>query len=153
MDELQQGFEIAGTGIGVVFAALVSLAVVTALLGKALNRGKAEPASETATPAPAAADAGAASALAESDTDPAMVAAIVVAVHFVRRGLGTLDCPGGAAAVARDGWRVACAGTAGANGLPGVFASALGRTVDDLYLHLKERSANRRNPLRQQFLQ
>ena len=36
---------------------------------------------------------------------------------------------------------------------PREFASALGRTVDDLYLHLKERSANRRNPLRQQFLQ
>ena len=91
MDELQQGFEIAGTGIGVVFAALVSLAVVTALLGKALNRGKAEPASETATPAPAAADADAdaASAPAESDTDPAMVAAMVAAVHFMRRGLGS----------------------------------------------------------------
>ena len=87
MDELQQGFEIAGTGIGVVFAALVSLAVVTALLGKALNRGKAEPASETATPAPAAADADAASAPAESDTDPAMVAAMVAAVQFVRRGI------------------------------------------------------------------
>ena len=118
MDELQQGFEIAGTGIGVVFAALVSLAVVTALLGKALNRGKAEPASETAPPAPAAADAGAASAPAESGTDPAMVAAMVAAVQFVRRGLGTLD-GGGAAAIARDGRSVACAGTAGANGLPG----------------------------------
>ena len=93
MDELQQGFEIAGTGIGVVFAALVSLAVVTALLGKALNRGKAEPASETAPPAPAAADAGAASAPAESDTDPAMVAAMVAAVHFVRRGLGPSTAP------------------------------------------------------------
>ena len=87
MDELQQGFEIAGTGIGVVFAALVSLAVVTALLGKALNRGEAVPASETAPPAPAAADAGAASAPAESGTDPAMVAAMVAAVQFVRRGI------------------------------------------------------------------
>ena len=89
MDELQRGFEIAGTGIGVVFAALVSLAVVTALLGKALNRGKAEPASETATPAPTAADADAdaASAPADSSTDPAMVAAMVAAVQFVRRGL------------------------------------------------------------------
>ena len=87
MDELQRGFEIAGTGIGVVFAALVSLAVVTALLGKALNRGEAEPASEPAPPALAAADAGAESAPAESDTDPAMVAAMVAAVQFVRRGL------------------------------------------------------------------
>ena len=87
MDELQRGFEIAGSGIGVVFAALVSLAVVTALLGKALNRGKAEPASETAPPAPAAADAGAASAPAEPGTDPAMVAAMVAAVQFVRRRL------------------------------------------------------------------
>ena len=95
MDELQRGFEIAGTGIGVVFAALVSLAVVTALLGKALNRGKAEPASETATPAPTAADADAdaASAPADSSTDPAMVAAMVAAVQFVRRGLGTSTTP------------------------------------------------------------
>ena len=87
MDELQRGFEIAGTGIGVVFAALVSLAVVTALLGKALMRGEAEPEAETATPAPAAADADAASAPADSSTDPAMVAAMVAAVQFVRRGL------------------------------------------------------------------
>ena len=85
MDELQRGFEIAGTGIGVVFAALVSLAVVTALLGKALMRGDAE----TATPAPtvADADADAASAPADSSTDPAMVAVMVAAVQFVRRGL------------------------------------------------------------------
>ena len=89
MDELQRGFEIAGTGIGVVFAALVSLAVVTALLGKALMRGEAE----TATPAPVTADAGAASAPAESDTDPAMVAAMVAAVHFVRRGLAPSTIP------------------------------------------------------------
>ena len=87
MDELQRGFEIAGTGIGVVFAALVSLAVVTALLGKALMRGDAEPASDSATPAPADADADAASAPADSSTDPAMVAAMVAAVQFVRRGL------------------------------------------------------------------
>ena len=98
MDELQKGFEIAGTGIGVVFAALVSLAVVTALLGKALNRGKAEPASEPATPAQAVADAGAANAPAEPGTDPAMVAAMVVAVPFVRRGLA----PSTASAVRRQ---------------------------------------------------
>ena len=95
MDELQKGFEIAGTGIGVVFAALVSLAVVTALLGKALMRGEAEPEAETATPAPTAADADAdaASAPADSSTDPAMVAAMVAAVQFVRRGLAPSTAP------------------------------------------------------------
>ena len=61
MDELQKGFEIAGTGVGVVFAALVSLAVVTTLLGKALRRFEAEPAPEGEPPVPAAAEAGTAS--------------------------------------------------------------------------------------------
>ena len=90
MDELQKGFEIAGTGIGVVFAALVSLAVVTALLGKALMRGEAEPEAETATPAPSRLPMPMPTQQApprSSSTDPAMVAAMVAAVQFVRRGL------------------------------------------------------------------
>ena len=93
MDELQKGFEIAGTGVGVVFAALVSLAVVTTLLGKALRRFEAEPASEGEPPVPAAAEAGTASAPDDAGTDPAMVAAMVAAVQFVRRGLGAPTTP------------------------------------------------------------
>ena len=93
MDELQKGFEIAGTGVGVVFAALVSLAVVTTLLGKALRRFEAEPASEGEPPVPAAAEAGTASATDDAGTDPAMVAAMVAAVQFVRRGLGAPTTP------------------------------------------------------------
>ena len=93
MDELQKGFEIAGTGVGVVFAALVSLAVVTTLLGKALRRFEAEPASEGEPPVPAAAEAGTASAPDDSGTDLAMVAAMVAAVQFVRRGLGAPTTP------------------------------------------------------------
>ena len=122
MDELQRGFEIAGTGIGVVFAALVSLAVVTALLGKALMRGEAEPASDARTrPLPTPAQQ---APPRTSDTDPAMVAAMVAAVQFVRRGLAPSTIAGGAAAVARDGGSVACAGTAGAHGLPGCACAA-----------------------------
>ncbi len=93
MDELQKGFEIAGTGVGVVFAALVSLAVVTTLLGKAIRRFEAEPASEGEPPIPAAAEAGTASATDDAGTDPAMVAAMVAAVQFVRRGLGAPTTP------------------------------------------------------------
>ena len=93
MDELQKGFEIAGTGVGVVFAALVSLAVVTTLLGKALRRFEAEPASEGEPPVPAAAEAGTASATDDAGADPAMVAAMVAAVQFVRRGLGAPTTP------------------------------------------------------------
>ena len=92
MDELQKGFEIAGTGVGVVFAALVSLAVVTTLLGKALRRFEAEPASEGEPPVPAT-EAGTASATDDAGTDPAMVAAMVAAVQFVRRGLGAPTTP------------------------------------------------------------
>ena len=93
MDELQKGFEIAGTGVGVVFAALVSLAVVTTLLGKAVRRFEAEPAPEGAPPVPAAAEADTTSATDDAGTDPAMVAAIVAAVQFVRRGLGAPTTP------------------------------------------------------------
>ncbi len=93
MDELQKGFEIAGTGVGVVFAALVSLAVVTTLLGKALRRFEAEPASEGEPPVPAAAEADTTSATDNAGADPAMVAAMVAAVQFVRRGLGASTTP------------------------------------------------------------
>lgn len=93
MDELQKGFEIAGTGVGVVFAALVSLAVVTTLLGKALRRFEAEPASEGAPPVPAVAEADTASAPDDAGADAAMVAAMVAAVQFVRRGLGASTTP------------------------------------------------------------
>ncbi len=92
MDELQKGFEIAGTGVGVVFAALVSLAVVTTLLGKALRRFEAEPASEGAPPVPAA-EADTTSATDDAGADLAMVAAMVAAVQFVRRGLGASTTP------------------------------------------------------------
>ena len=87
MDELQRGFEIAGTGVGVVFAALVSLAVVTALLGRLLRGGEGEPAPEAAAaPAPSAEPQ--AVEPAGDGVDPMMVAAMAAAVRFVRRGVG-----------------------------------------------------------------
>ncbi len=109
MDELQKGFEIAGTGVGVVFAALVSLAIVTALLGKAFMRGEAEPVSDSAAPAPVVADAGEASAPADDGpVDPAMVAAMAAAVQFVRRGFGSAQAspPRRETAEAAGAWRV-----------------------------------------------
>ena len=87
VDELQRGFEIAGTGVGVVFAALVSLAVVTTLLGRALRRVGAEPSTEAAAPAPAA-ETPAPPATDDDVVEPALVAAMAAAVHFVRRGFG-----------------------------------------------------------------
>lgn len=83
MDGLQQGLEIAGTGIGVVFAALVSLAVITTLLGRALRSVGSGPSAETAdapSTAPAAEDT--------PGPDAAMVAAMTAAVQFVRRRVG-----------------------------------------------------------------
>ena len=92
MDDLIRGLEIAGTGIGVVFAALVSLAVVTMLLGRALRSVGAEPQAEAAEPpaepveSPAPQDAG---------PDHAMVAAMTAAVQFVRRGFRSSGAAGG----------------------------------------------------------
>lgn len=82
MEELQRGIEVAGTGIAVVFAALVSLAVVTTLLGRALRSVGAEPATEVAVPASellGVAPAG------DAGIDPMLVAAMAAAVRFVRR--------------------------------------------------------------------
>ncbi len=107
MDELQRGFEIAGTGVGVVFAALVSLAVVTALLGRALRRFGDGPAAEAA-PAPAPDPAAEAPAQPADSVEPAMVAAMAAAVHFVRRGLGASRAPSPRreSAEAAGAWRV-----------------------------------------------
>ena len=88
MDGLQQGLEIAGTGIGVVFAALVSLAVITTLLGRALRSVGSEPAPAEAASARAEAPAPEAVADDASALDPAMVAAMTAAVQFVRRRVG-----------------------------------------------------------------
>ena len=90
MDELQIGLETAGTGIGVVFAALVSLAVVTTLLGRLFRERQDAPEAATAAPV-ATPDAEPASTDApdESRVDPMMVAAMAAAVRFVRRGLGS----------------------------------------------------------------
>ena len=89
MDELQRGFEIAGTGVGVVFAALVSLAVVTTLLGRLLRGVERDPAAEASVPASASDDGpSAAEAPDGSRADPMMVAAMAAAVRFVRRGSG-----------------------------------------------------------------
>ena len=88
MEELRTGLETAGTGIAVVFAALVSLAVVTTLLGR-LFRGRQD--TPEAEAAPAAAPDVEASSTDEPDegrVDPMMVAAMAAAVRFVRRGLG-----------------------------------------------------------------
>ena len=89
MDELQRGFEIAGTGVGVVFAALVSLAVVTTLLGRLLRGVEREPAPDSPLPASASEDGPSAAEVPdESRADPMMVAAMAMAVRFVRRGPG-----------------------------------------------------------------
>ena len=88
MEELQKGLEVAGTGIGVVFAALVTLALVTMLLGKALRSLGAGPAAEQAAPAPLAAGAVAVNGPDDDGPDPALVAAMTAAVHFARRGVG-----------------------------------------------------------------
>lgn len=109
MDELQRGFEIAGTGVGVVFAALVSLAIVTALLGRALRRFGDGPAAEAApAPAPAPDPAAEAPAQPADSVEPAMVAAMTAAVHFVRRGLGASRAPSTRreSAEAAGAWRV-----------------------------------------------
>lgn len=89
MEELRTGLETAGTGIAVVFAALVSLAVVTTLLGRVFRGRQEAPEAEAAVPA-AAPDAEAPSADEpdEGRVDPMMVAAMAAAVRFVRRGLG-----------------------------------------------------------------
>lgn len=87
MDELQTGLEIAGTGVAVVFAALVSLALVTTVLGRVLRRVDAEPASEPAVAASMPeGEAAVAPAVADGGVEPAMVAAMTAAVQFVRRG-------------------------------------------------------------------
>ncbi len=109
MDELQRGFEIAGTGVGVVFAALVSLAVVTTLLGRALRRVGVEPSTEAAAPSPAStAEPPVAPATAGGEVEPAMVAAMAAAVHFVRRGIGSTRTPAPRreSAEAPGAWRV-----------------------------------------------
>ncbi|MDE2901375.1 MAG: OadG family protein [Chloroflexota bacterium] len=88
MDELQRGFEIAGTGVGVVFAALVSLAVVTTLMGRLLHGAEREPAAEAAVAPSADAEAEAVETAGGERVDPMMVAAMAAAVRFVRRGTG-----------------------------------------------------------------
>ncbi len=89
MDELQRGFEIAGTGVGVVFAALVSLAVVTTLLGRLLRGGEREPAAEPEVAPSAGVAPEAVETAGEEGVDPMMVAAMAAAVRFVRRGVGS----------------------------------------------------------------
>ena len=89
MEELQTGLETAGTGIAVVFAALVSLAVVTTLLGRLLRGVEGEPAAEASVPASAPEDQPpVADTPDDTRVDPMMVAAMAAAVRFVRRGLG-----------------------------------------------------------------
>ena len=88
MDGLQQGLEIAGTGIGVVFAALVSLAVITTLLGRALRSAGSEPTPAEAVSAPSTAPVAESATEDTSGPDPAMVAAMTAAVQFVRRRVG-----------------------------------------------------------------
>ena len=89
MEELRTGLETAGTGIAVVFAALVSLAVVTTLLGR-LFRGRQDAPEAEAAASAAAPDAQAPSTdePGEGRVDPMMIAAMAAAVRFVRRGLG-----------------------------------------------------------------
>ncbi|MDE2801897.1 MAG: OadG family transporter subunit, partial [Chloroflexota bacterium] len=89
MDELQRGFEIAGTGVGVVFAALVSLAAVTMLLGRLLRGAEREPAAEADVAPSAVAESEADESMGGERVDPMMVAAMAAAVRFVRRGVGS----------------------------------------------------------------
>lgn len=94
MEELRTGLETAGTGIAVVFAALVSLAVVTTLLGR-LFRGRQDAPEAEAVASAAAPDVEAPSTDEpdEGRVDPMMVAAMAAAVRFVRRGLGASRGP------------------------------------------------------------
>ena len=105
MEELQRGLETAGIGIGLVFAALVSLAVLTTLLARAF-RGHAAPDGGQPLASPPAAAPGTPSPA--SGVDGALVAAMTAAVQFVRRGrTGSRTTAAGQAAAAEPGraWR------------------------------------------------
>lgn len=108
MEELRTGLETAGTGIAVVFAALVSLAVVTTLLGR-LFRGRQDGPEADAAPAAAPdVDAPSTDEQDEGRVDPMMVAAMAAAVRFVRRGLGASrsSAPRRQSSEAPGAWRV-----------------------------------------------
>ena len=85
MGEYERALEIAGTGIGVVFLALVSLTLVTMVLTRYLKEGR--PHSETAPSGSSEAEpAPVEPAAAQGEDDPAVVAAMVAAIQVIRGG-------------------------------------------------------------------
>ena len=86
MRDFERAFEVAGTGIGVVFLALVALTLITMLLTRFLktdDTADARPSEETPETAPVLTDTG----VSQPEDDPAAVAAMVAAVQVVRGGL------------------------------------------------------------------
>ena len=85
MRDYERALEIAGTGIGVVFLALVTLTIVTMILTRNLKEGNeqsASPPDVSSEAEPAASE----SVASQQDGDPAVVAAMVAAIQVVRGG-------------------------------------------------------------------
>ena len=86
MKDYERALEIAGTGIGVVFLALVALTLITMALTRYLKEDDQrddEPPDAPPEPEPG----GAESAAAQQNDDPAVIAAMVAAIHVVRSGV------------------------------------------------------------------
>lgn len=86
MGDYERALEVAGTGIGVVFLALVAVTLITSLLTRYIkeddHHGERPPAAPV-TPEPDDADQTAA----EQSDDPAVIAAMVAAIRVVRGGV------------------------------------------------------------------
>ena len=86
MGDYERALEVAGTGIGVVFLALVAVTLITSRLTRYIkeddHHGEGPPAAP-ATPEPDDADQTAA----EQSDDPAVIAAMVAAIRVVRGGV------------------------------------------------------------------
>ena len=106
MGDYERALEVAGTGIGVVFLALVALTLITSLLTRYIkgddHHGEGPPAAPT-PPEPDDAD----QLTAEQGDDPAVIAAMVAAIRVVRGGVGrVVRRPRGPAnAPASSSWR------------------------------------------------
>ena len=87
MKDLERALEIAGTGIGVVFLALVALTFITILLTRYIKEDgqHGDGATDASTP-PEQNDPDRVAS--KQDDDPAIIAAMVAAIRVVRTGLG-----------------------------------------------------------------
>ena len=84
--DFERAFEVAGTGIGVVFLALMALTLITMLLTRFLkmdDAADARPSEETSETVPVLTGSG----VSQPEDDPAAVAAMVAAVQVVRGGV------------------------------------------------------------------